>query len=332
MPIDIITGLVGMGLSLDQAAKARDEEKKAEYEAEKQLKEAKMLLEKNFYEGIAIPKETYDRQVDILKTAGEQALSAAQESGVRATSVAPGRVLAGLVESGGKLREDMASKLLDLQLKQATEASRLRDSGVGIRGDIATGAGIAAAAADIAEAQAITGAAEAAQVLGEEIFEATPLYGKGQKGRMLTRAQRKAGGFEDFKNTIVNQFGDVDINYKDPVSGKMLKVSEATDPKQLLSFLQSQSVEDIEKLGGVSAVRKFIDGLGDTIGDAVGDIPTDILEAVGDIPQFFANNPFLGTGQYKDKGLGAFFKSTFGRKDEGSKLGNLFRSIFGGKK
>ena len=51
MPIDIITGLVGMGLSLDQAAKAKDEQRKAEYEAEKQLKEAKMLLEKNFYEG-----------------------------------------------------------------------------------------------------------------------------------------------------------------------------------------------------------------------------------------------------------------------------------------
>jgi len=326
--IDIITGLVGMGLSLDQAAKAKDEQRKAEYEAEKSLKEAKMLLEKNFYEGIAIPKETYDRQVDILKTAGEQAISAAQESGVRAASVAPGRVLAGLVESGGKLRGDMAGELLDLEKAKAREASRLRDAGVDLRGDIATGAGKAAAQADMAQAQALEQAALGAQVLGEEIFEATPLYGKGQKGRMLTRAQRKAGGFDEFKDVIVNQFGDIDLGIKDPVSGEMLKISQARDPKELLNFLQGQSIEDIEKLGGTSAVRQFIDNLGQTAGD----VPEDILKAIGGIPQFFGNNPFLGTGDYKDQGLGAFFKTTFGRKEGGSQLGNLFRNIFGGKK
>jgi len=330
--IDIITGLVGMGLSLDQAAKAKDEQRKAEYEAEKSLKEAKMLLEKNFYEGIAIPKETYDRQVDILKTAGEQAISAAQESGVRAASVAPGRVLAGLVESGGKLRGDMAGELLDLETAKAREASRLRDAGVDVRGDIATGAGKAAAQADMAQAQALEQAALGAQVLGEEIFEATPLYGKGQKGRMLTRAQRKAGGFDEFKDAIVNQFGDIDLGIKDPVSGEMLKISQARDPKELLNFLQGQSIEDIEKLGGVSAVRQFINNLGETVGEAVGDVPQDILKAIGGIPQFFGNNPFLGTGDYKDQGLGAFFKTTFGRKEGGSQLGNLFRNIFGGKK
>ena len=324
MPIDIITGLVGMGLSFDQAAKARDEQRKAEFEAEKQLKEAKMLLEKNFYEGIAIPKETYDLQADILKTAGEQAISAAQEAGVRATSVAPGRVLAGLTQSGGKMRTDMASELLELEKAEAKEASRLRDMGVGIRGDVATGAGLAAAAADIAEAQAITGGAEAAQVLGEEIFEATPLYGKGQKGRMLTRAQRKAGGFDEFKDAIVNKFGDVELGIKDENSGKMLKISQAEDPKQLINFLTGQSIEDIEELGGTSAVREFIDNLG----EEVMDIPSDILDAVGNIPQFFGNNPFLGTGDYKDQGLGAFFKTTFGKKEGGSKLGNLFRNIF----
>ena len=58
------------------------------------------------------------------------------------------------------------------------------------------------------------------------------------------------------------------------------------------------------------------------------DIPSDILDAVGNIPQFFGNNPFLGTGDYKDQGLGAFFKTTFGKKEGGSKLGNLFRNIF----
>jgi|TARA_R100001460_G_scaffold7320_2_gene18770 hypothetical protein len=322
MPFDIITGLVGMGLSFDQAAKARDEQRKAEFEAEKQLKEAKMLLEKNFYEGIAIPKETYDLQADILKTAGEQAISAAQEAGVRATSVAPGRVLAGLTQSGGKMRTDMASELLELEKAEAKEASRLRDMGVGIRGDVATGAGLAAAAADIAEAQAITGGAEAAQVLGEEIFEATPIYGKGQKGRMLTRAQRKAGGFDEFKDAIVNKFGDQGLGIKK--DGVELKISQARDPKELLNFLQGQSIEDIEELGGTSAVRKFIDNLG----EEVMDIPSDILDAVGNIPQFFSNNPFLGTGDYKDQGLGAFFKTTFGKKEGGSKLGNLFRNIF----
>jgi len=322
MPVDIITGLVGMGLSFDQAAKARDEQRKAEFEAEKQLKEAKMLLEKNFYEGIAIPKETYDLQADILKTAGEQAISAAQEAGVRATSVAPGRVLAGLTESGGKMRADMASELFKLEKAKAQEASRLRDKGVDIRGDIATGAGLAAAAADVAEAQAITGGAQAAQVLGEEIFEATPLYGKGQKGRMLTRAQRKAGGFDNFQKALVDQFGDVGIGIEK--DGVELKISQATDEKQLINFLTGQSKEDIEKLGGTSAVREFIDNLG----EEVMDIPSDILDAVGNIPQFFGNNPFLGTGDYKDQGLGAFFKTTFGKKEGGSKLGNLFRNIF----
>lgn len=313
MPIDIIAGLAGMGLSFSQAAKARDEQRKAEYEAEKSLKEAKMLLEKNFYEGIAIPKETYEMQADILKTAGEQALTAAQEAGVRATSVAPGRVLAGLVESGAKLRGQMAGELLDLEKLQAMEASRLRDKGVGIREDVATGAGLARREAAVAEAQAITGAAEAAEIVGEGIFGAIPLYGKGKKGRMLTRAQRKAGSFGDFQQDLISKYGDVEINFQEPVTdadGKVstqtrkIKLSEATDPKQLLNFLQTKPMEEIEELGGVSKVGQALKGAGDVLLSA----PGAVVDFAGEIPQFFTD--------------------VFGRKQGGSDVGNFLRNIF----
>lgn len=314
MAVGIITSLAGMGMSIAQAAKARDEQRKAEYEAEKSLKEAKMLLEKNFYEGIAIPKETYEMQADILKTAGEQALTAAQEAGVRATSVAPGRVLAGLVESGAKLRGQMAGELLDLERLQAMEASRLRDKGVGIREDVATGAGLKRREAAVAEAQAITGAAEAGQILGEEIFGMIPLYGKDKMGRTLTRAERQAGSFGDFKQKIVDTFGDVEIGYEVPkldaegkrigTETKQIKVSEATDRSQLMNFLRGKQLEDVEQLGGVSKVGQALKGAGDVLLSA----PGAVVDFAGEIPQFFSD--------------------IFGRKQGGSDVGNFLRNIF----
>lgn len=284
-------------MSIAQAAKARDEQRKAEYEAEKSLKEAKMLLEKNFYEGIAIPKETYEMQADILKTAGEQALTAAQEAGVRATSVAPGRVLAGLVESGAKLRGQMAGELLDLERLQAMEASRLRDKGVDIREDVATGAGLKRREAAVAEAQGITGAAEAAQILGEEIFGVIPLYGKGPEGRAITRAERRAGGFENFKTQLAE---------KAPLLGEGIKKMSQT---QLASFLQGQ---DLEALGildnktpfAQSKVGQALQGAGDVLLSA----PGAVVDFAGEIPQFFSD--------------------VFGRKQGGSDVGNFLRNIF----
>jgi hypothetical protein len=110
---------------------------------------------------------------------------------------------------------------------------------------------------------------------------------------MLTRAQKRAGGFGDFQQELISKYGDVEINFQEPVTdadGKVstetrtIKLSEATDPKQLLNFVQTKPMEDIEELAGTSKIG----------------------QAFGAIPDFFFSKQDDGT-----TGIGNFLRNIF---------------------
>jgi len=98
MPAATTMAIVGTGLSAAttgasflQAAKQKDLQRKAEYEAKKSMEDARRALEKNFYEGLSIPKEAYEISKEVLKTTGEMGITAAQEADPRQLAATVGR-------------------------------------------------------------------------------------------------------------------------------------------------------------------------------------------------------------------------------------------------
>ena len=78
--------------SFAQANKQKKLQKEAEREATEAFQAAEKELQKNFYEGLSVPKEPFEMARESLLSAGEQTLRAAQEGETRGVAAAAGRI------------------------------------------------------------------------------------------------------------------------------------------------------------------------------------------------------------------------------------------------
>ena len=132
--------------SFIQAGKANRDMKRAQSEADKALAEAKLELEKNFYKGIAIPKEAYRLMREQLSSTAAQITGAATES-ERGAAAAAGRIYASQQEAQDAQRAAMEKQMFELDKTVAGEESALAAKRAGI--DLATAQGYEKMAADL---------------------------------------------------------------------------------------------------------------------------------------------------------------------------------------
>jgi len=105
------TGLASFGMGLGNAAKARRAEQKAARESEKLMEEAERKAEKNFYEGLNVPLDAFNRQYEQQLQQQQQGLQALQEGDARAVASGVGRVGALAGAQGEKTRIAMGEAL-----------------------------------------------------------------------------------------------------------------------------------------------------------------------------------------------------------------------------
>ncbi len=113
------------GASFAQASKQKKMQQKAEREADKALAEARKELDKNFYEGLSLQKEPYERAREAMLASGQQALQAGVEGETRGAAATAGRVA---MAQGGTQRDiagAQAERLLGLEKLAAGEDARL---------------------------------------------------------------------------------------------------------------------------------------------------------------------------------------------------------------
>ena len=130
------------------------------------MKEAKEKLEINTYDRMSIQKEPYELEKEASLSAGAQATEAGVES-ERGGAATAGRVLGQQNIAQGEIRTAMGKEMTDLELRKATEQSRLRDIGVQLdlgevegQQQMAADAAAAAAAATTQGFESITGAVQ----------------------------------------------------------------------------------------------------------------------------------------------------------------------------
>ena len=113
------------GASFAQASKQKKMQQKAEREADKALADARKKLDVNFYEGLSLQKEPYERAREAMLASGQQALQAAQEGETRGAAATAGRVAMTQGAAQRDIAGAQAERLLGLEKLAAGEDARL---------------------------------------------------------------------------------------------------------------------------------------------------------------------------------------------------------------
>lgn len=241
MPAATTMAIVGTGLSaattgasFAQAAKQKDLQRKAEYEAKKSMEDARRALEKNFYEGLSIPKEAYEISKEVLKTTGGMGIAAAQEADPRQLAATIGRVQEQGLAAAQQLGAQMEQAMYRLDVQKAQEAARLRDMGVTLDLAEVEGAQEAAALAEQRRASALQQGLQGLTATAAGALQLPGLYRKTDAARDINRAIRKAGGIEGLKSQLASQAGGGDFGLGPGIQG----MSE----NELRTFLGTQDL------------------------------------------------------------------------------------------
>lgn len=216
------TTIIGLGLAAAksgagfvQASKQKKMQQKAEREADKFMADARKKIEVNYYEGLSLQKEPYERAREAMLASGQQALQAGVEGETRGAAATVGRVQMAQGAAQRDVAGAQAERLLGLEKLAAGEDSRIAGLLSELDLEEAEGAQIAAAEAAKNRAAAVQQGVEGVGDFLGVGLEALPLYQQGAGARQLGRSQRinkrtgQYGELQDIQNTI-SQKGSID--------------------------------------------------------------------------------------------------------------------------
>ena len=107
------TGLASLGIGIGNAGKARRAALKAERESKQLMKEAERKAEVNYYEGLNVPLDAFNKQFEEQLQQQQQSLQALQEGDPRNLAAGVGRVGALAANQGEKTRIAMGEALYE---------------------------------------------------------------------------------------------------------------------------------------------------------------------------------------------------------------------------
>ena len=164
-------------MSFIQAGEQKNAQRKAEDAAAAAMAEAKKKLEVNVYDKLSIQKEPYELQREELLSQGAQAIQAGVES-ERGSAPTAGMIQMAQNKAQAGVRSAMGQELMGLQQLSAQEEARMRDMGLSLDLQEATGAQLAARDAEKLAAQATQQGFAGVTSLGQELVKLAPLFEK----------------------------------------------------------------------------------------------------------------------------------------------------------
>lgn len=211
-------------MSFAQAGDQKRRQRQAEADAQKAMDAAKEKLKINYTDELAIKKEPYELQRDAALSAGAQAIQAGVES-ERGAAATAGKVQMAQNEAQAGIRTAMGNELTDIQNKQVTEQSRLRDLGAQIDlGEVAGQQEIAANAEEAATTATNQGF-QGLVSLGQQGLNMMPLYFKDSSGQEtidrggLTAAPASAKGLKPASSIMAPMPTAKQLQGRNPIGG-----------------------------------------------------------------------------------------------------------------
>lgn len=149
-----VAAAANIGMSLVEASKQKELQRAADREVEKAAAEQERLLSQNFFEGLQVPMQAYDREFRETTAQQQQAMSALQEGDPRLLLGGVGKVQAVAADQEAKTRDALGQDLFNIGKLQAQEAGQTADQLAMMEGQRLAGAQEASAAAQMAKLQA----------------------------------------------------------------------------------------------------------------------------------------------------------------------------------
>lgn len=154
-------GAVNIATDLVQASKQKDVQKSAERAAETAAREQERLLSQDFFSGLQVPTEAYQRAARETTSQVGQAVAALQEGDPRQLAGGLGKVAAAGIAGEAETRDAMGQDLYKLGVAQAQSATNVNTGLAELEGQRLAGAQKTAAEARAAELGLQQGAAQA---------------------------------------------------------------------------------------------------------------------------------------------------------------------------
>ena len=177
-----VLAAAGTGLSFAQAGKQNKLRKEAEKEAAASLERAREIMGTNYLEGLALPKEAYEREREAMLSSGAQALQAAQEAETRGAAATAGRVQMAQQAGQRQIATSQADRRLELEKLGRAEEARLQQGLADLEMMGVAGAQQAARDAQMAQQRAVMLGSQGLKNIGKTVVdyknELIPLFRK----------------------------------------------------------------------------------------------------------------------------------------------------------
>jgi hypothetical protein len=240
--IAIGASVLAAGASAGQAVSAGQAARNASSRASKAFDEAMNKLSANQFEGIGLPREAMERQIEAVRGAGAELTRAGAESERGAGAIA-GQVYRDQVNAQREIAGDIGQQLMGLETATAQEEARLSQARANLNLAEAEGAQQAAAQAGAQQAAAITNAFSSLQSAGQQFMEGSELYKSSEGTREydnLFKQYEKAAA----DKTLNKQFLDPTTNQPLPFNMVISKLTGDKDIAAKIGAMDALNAKD----------------------------------------------------------------------------------------
>ena len=207
--IGALSGLASFGMGIDSMITARRKQAEAERKNKQLMDEAKRMAEKDFYAGVNVPLDAFNKQFEETLQQQQQSLQALQEGDARSVAAGVGRVGALAGEQGEKNRIALGEALYQNNKMKADSKQSINQQGIDINVGMAQDESLRAKDANRQASQAMAGAQEGLASGLQGAAGMIPGYLQGRQDKITTDILNE---FSQNEN-IMNALGDQNITY-----------------------------------------------------------------------------------------------------------------------
>lgn len=203
--IGALSGLASFGMGIDSMITARRKQAEAERKNKQLMDEAQRMAEKDFYAGVNVPLDAFNKQFEETLQQQQQGLQALQEGDARSVASGVGRVGALAGEQGEKTRIALGEALYANNKMKADSKQSINQQGIDINVGMAQDESLRAKDANRQASQAMAGAQEGLASGLQGVAGMIPGYLQGRGDKLTSDIINQVGSMDVFKEVGLPQ-------------------------------------------------------------------------------------------------------------------------------
>jgi len=244
--IGAVSGLASFGMGIDSMITARRKKAEAERKSEQLMAEAKRMSEKDFYAGVNVPLDAFNKQFEETLQQQQQSLQALQEGDARSVASGVGRVGALAGEQGEKTRIALGEALYANNKMKADSKQSINQQGIDLNIGAAQDQSLMAKDASRQMNQSMAGAQAGLTSGLQSAAGMIPTYLEGRSDKLTSDLMNQIAGMEEFADFLPSDFdANNEASRKIFSDNDVFNKLKGGQLKELLENLKGGKVESI---------------------------------------------------------------------------------------